>query len=158
MSAEHDIGRASEHYASSFVLGDMPREPRRRVVVVTCMDARIEPLAMLGLEVGDANVLRNAGGIVTEDVLRSLAVSHAVLGAREAIVVGHTECGLHGATNAELRAMTGAGEIVDFLPFDDLDESVAESVRRIRESPLLPDDFGASGWVYDVTSGRLRPL
>jgi carbonic anhydrase len=158
VSGRHDIGVASERYASAFALGDLPREPRRRLAVVTCMDARMDPLAILGLEVGDANVLRNAGGLVTDDVLRSLAISYAVLGTQEAIVVGHTECGLHGASNDELRSAAGAGEDVDFLPFANLDESVRGSVRRIRESELLPESFAASGYVYDVRSGRLRAI
>jgi carbonic anhydrase len=153
-----DILSANERYASTFALGDLPREPRRRVAVVTCMDARIDPLAILGLRLGDAHVLRNAGGVVTDDVLRSLAISHAVLGAEEAVVVGHTGCGMQGATNAELRALVGAPPDVDFLPFADLEERVRESVRTILESELLPDRFAASGWVYDVSSGRLREV
>jgi carbonic anhydrase len=153
-----DILSANERYASTFALGDLPREPRRRVAVVTCMDARIDPLAILGLRLGDAHVLRNAGGVVTDDVLRSLAISHAVLGTEEAFVIGHTGCGMQGATNAELRALIGAPPDVDFLPFADLEERVRESVRTIRESELLPDRFAASGWVYDVSSGRLHAV
>jgi carbonic anhydrase len=148
---------ANERFASRFGDGDLPRAPRRRLVVVTCMDARIDPLALLGLELGDANVLRNAGALVTGDVLRSLAVAQAVLGATGAVVIGHTECGLHGASNDELRALTGSDR-VDFLPFAELDESVRASVRRIRESELLPETFSAFGYVYDVRSGRLRSL
>ena len=137
----------------------LPRAPRRGIVVVTCMDARIDPLALLGLELGDANVLRNAGGVVTDDVLRSLAVSHHVLGTREAAVVGHTECGLHGAVNDELRSRVGpAAEKVDFLPFQDLDEMVRASLRRIEQSALLPDSFAARGYVYDVRRRRLHAL
>jgi carbonic anhydrase len=158
VNGEFDIRVANERYASRFALHGLSRQPRRRIVVVTCMDARIDPLAVLGLELGDANVLRNAGGIVTDDVLRSLAVSQAVLGTREAIVIGHTECGLHGARNDELRTATGAAEDADFLPFADLEESVRASVRRIRASDHLPDGFDASGYVYDVRSGKLRPL
>jgi carbonic anhydrase len=158
VSVGHDIRAANERYAADFGLGDLPREPRRRLVVVTCMDARLDPLAILGLGVGDANVLRNAGGLVTDDVLRSLAISHAVLGTEEAVVVGHTECGLHGASNEGLRAAVGAGGDLDFLPFADLDESVRRSVQRIRESELLPESFVASGYVYDVRSGKLRGL
>jgi carbonic anhydrase len=155
VSARDDILEANARYAATFAHPELPREPRRRLAVVTCMDARIDPLAALGLELGDAHVLRNAGAIVTDDVLRSLALSHAVLGTREALVVGHTGCGLHGASNEELCAAVGVSA-VDFLPFADLDESVREGVRRIRESPLLPDAFGASGYVYDVSTGRLR--
>jgi carbonic anhydrase len=153
-----DLVAANTRYAGRFAHGELPRAPRLGLVVVTCMDARIDPLALLGLELGDANVLRNAGGLVTDDVLRSLALSHAVLGTREAVVVGHTECGLHGATNEELRDLVGAGEDLDFLPFADLDESVRAGVRRIEASPLLPASFAARGYVYDVGSGRLRNL
>jgi len=157
MSADGELRAANERYAAGFRHGALPRAARRGVAVVTCMDARIDPLALLGLELGDANVLRNAGGLVTDDVLRSLAVSHAVLGTRQAIVVGHTDCGLHGATNEELRVALGAAG-GDFLPFADLGESVRENVRRIESFPLLPETFTALGYVYDVRSGRLRSL
>ena len=122
------------------------------------MDARIDPLALLGLELGDANVLRNAGAIVTDDVIRSVAISHGVLGTREAAVIGHTNCGLHGASNDELRSLLGlpARADVDFLPFADLEETVRASVARIAGSPLLPASFTAQGYVYDVRSGELR--
>jgi carbonic anhydrase len=124
---------------------------------VTCIDARLDPLEMLDLDVGDAHVMRNAGGIVTEDVLRSLAISHHLLGTVEAHVIGHTECGLTAITNEELRALIGpfaAG--VDFLPFIDVDSRVRESVRAIFGSPLLPSSFRARGSVYDVATGELR--
>ena len=134
-------------------------KPRRGVVIVTCKDARIDPLALLGLELGDAHVIRNGGGIVTDDVLRSLAISHHLLGTREARVVGHTACGMTTFTNEELRARIGpAAASVDFLPFTDVDERVRESVRAIGESPLLPDSFAASGFVYELETGRLRPV
>lgn len=158
MSERHDIRAAGDRYASGFALGDLPREPKRRLVVLTCMDARIDPLVILGLDVGDANVLRNAGALATDDVLRSLAISSTVLGTEEVIVMGHTGCGLHGASNDELRDAVGTGDAVDFLPFPDLDESVRESVRRIRESELLPAGFAVSGWVYDVHGGTLRAV
>jgi carbonic anhydrase len=155
-----EIFAANARFAESFVQGELPRAPRRRVAIVTCMDARMDPLALLGLELGDANVLRNAGGVVTDDVLRSLAISHAILGTREAIVVGHTECGLHSATNDEIHAALGspAGVGLDFLPFADLDKTVRASVRRIEASPLLPSAFAARGYVYDVRSGRLSTV
>ena len=123
------------------------------------MDARIDPAKALGLAEGDAHVIRNAGGLVTDDALRSLVVSAAVLGTREVLVVGHTDCGMLGATNDELRAAVGpAADSVDFAPFDDLEETVRESVRRVRESGLLPDGFRASAWVFEVESGRIRPV
>jgi carbonic anhydrase len=155
-----EILAANARFAESFRAGELPRAPRRRVAIVTCMDARMDPLALLGFELGDANVLRNAGGVVTDDVLRSLAISHAVLGTREAMVVGHTECGLQGVTNDEIHAALGspAGADVDFLPFADLDEAVRAGVRRIEASPLLPGAFAVRGYVYDVRSGLVYAL
>jgi carbonic anhydrase len=158
MSVREELLAGNARYAATFALGDLPREPRRRLAIVTCMDARIDPLAILGLELGDAHVLRNAGGIVTDDILRSLAISHAVLGTEEALVVGHTGCGMEGASNEALRALVGAGAEVDFLPFPEVEEAVRESVRRIRASELVPATFRASGYVYDVGSGVLRAL
>jgi carbonic anhydrase len=123
----------------------IPPAPARRLVVVTCMDARLEPLRQLGLELGDAHVLRNAGAVVTDDVLRSLAVSSTFMGTREALVVGHTDCGIE-------RLET------DLLPYDSVEVAVRDGVRRILESPLLPEGFSASGRIYDVETGELRPV
>jgi carbonic anhydrase len=121
------------------------------------MDARIDPAKALFLEEGDAHVLRNAGALVTDDVLRSLALSHWKLGTEEVIVIGHTGCGLFMLDQRELTDQIGeAARGVDFMPFRDLDASVRESVRRVRESPLLPDSFAATGMVYDVATGRVR--
>lgn len=121
------------------------------------MDARIDPAKALFLEEGDAHVLRNAGALVTDDVLRSLALSHWKLGTEEVIVIGHTGCGLFMLDQRELTEQIGeAARGVDFMPFRDLDASVRESVRRVRESPLLPDSFAATGMVYDVATGRVR--
>jgi carbonic anhydrase len=123
----------------------IPPAPARRLVVVTCMDARLEPLRQLGLELGDAHVLRNAGAVVTDDVLRSLAVSTTFMGTREALVVGHTDCGIE-------RLGT------DLLPYDSVEVAVRDGVRRILDSPLLPEGFSASGRIYDVETGELRPV
>jgi carbonic anhydrase len=137
--------------------------PARRFAVVTCMDARLDPAKFLGLEEGDAHVFRNAGGIVTDDALRSLVISHWLLGTEEAFVIGHSDCGMLTFTNDQLRekladeAGANAGGI-DFQPFSDVEERVRESVRRIRESDLLPDSFGASGFVYDVRAGQLHEV
>ncbi|HYZ78349.1 MAG TPA: carbonic anhydrase [Gaiellaceae bacterium] len=163
MSVRDELLSANEVYASEFSRGDLPMPPGRLFAVVTCMDARLDPANFLGLEEGDAHVIRNAGGLVTDDALRSLVISHWLLGTREALVIAHTDCGMLTFTNAELReklaAEAGADASgVDFYPFGDLDESVRESVRRIAASPLLPDSFGASGYVYDVKSGRLREV
>ena len=127
------------------------------------MDARLDPAKFLGLADGDAHVIRNAGGLVTDDALRSLVVSHWLLGTREAVVVGHEACGMLSFSNDELQQTllewTGhdAGSI-DFLPFDDLDEAVRASVRRIVDCPFLPASFGATGFVYDIASGELREV
>jgi carbonic anhydrase len=159
MSGADELLRANERYASSFGKGDLPAPPARRLAVVTCMDARIDPAKALGLDEGDAHVIRNAGGLVTDDALRSLAISHWELGTQELVVIAHTRCGMLALEEDELRQKIGpeaAG--VEFLPFRDLDASVRESVRRVRESPLLPDSFGATGMVYDVETGRLRQV
>jgi carbonic anhydrase len=109
------------------------------------MDARVEPLRQLGLEVGDAHVLRNAGAVVTDDVLRSLAVSSTFMGTREALVVGHTNCGIETLET-------------ELLPYDSVEEAVRDGVRRILESALLPEGFTASGRIYDVETGELRTV
>jgi carbonic anhydrase len=163
MPLRDEILAANERYADSFTKGDLPGPPARRFAVVTCMDARLDPAKFVGLEEGDAHVIRNAGGLVTDDALRSLVISHWLLGTQEAFVIGHTGCGMLTFSNDNLRAKlrdeagADAGD-VDFLPFPDLEESVAASVRRIRESPFLPESFGASGFVYDVGSGRLSEV
>jgi carbonic anhydrase len=157
MPAVEELLRANAAYAESFTKGDLEAAPRRRFAVVTCMDARLVPPAALGLEAGDAHVIRNAGGLVTDDALRSLVISHWELGTQEVVVIAHTRCGLLTLDNAALRGKIGdAAAGVDFLPFRDLETSVRESVRRVRESPLLPDSFAASGMIYDVQTGRLR--
>jgi carbonic anhydrase len=162
MSNHDDLLRANAAYVSTFDLGDLAGAPARRLSVVTCMDARIDPLSALGLRPGEAHVIRNAGAIVTEDVLRSLAISHWELGTQEAAVIGHTGCGMTSFTNETLTRKLSAlgvetGEL-DFLPFRDVAESVREGVRRIEASPLLPEPYAARGFVYDVSSGALEPL
>ena len=131
--------------------------------VVACMDARLNVFGILGLNEGDAHVIRNAGGLVTDDVLRSLVISHWLLGTEQAVVIGHVGCGMLTFTNEELQERlereTGADAgWIDFHPFSDLEQSVRASVERIRESLLLPDQFAASGFVYDVHSGELREV
>jgi carbonic anhydrase len=133
--------------------------PGRRFAVVTCMDARLDPAKFLGLAEGDAHVIRNAGGLVTDDALRSLVISHHLLGTQEAVVIAHEDCGMLTFSNDELRARLGPDAAdVDFQPFSDLDGAVRKSLRKVRESPLLPDSFDATGYVYDVRTGRLREV
>jgi carbonic anhydrase len=162
MGIREALIEANAVYAEGFDLANYPARPVRRFAVVTCMDCRLEPFAFLGLAPGDAHVLRNAGGVVSDDVLRSLAVSHGILGTQEALVIGHTSCGMQSMSNAEIRDRLSQQGInargVDFLAFENLEDSVRASVRRIRESPLLPDRFGATGLIYDIQTGRISPV
>jgi carbonic anhydrase len=127
------------------------------------MDARLDPISILGLELGDAHLIRNAGGIVTDDVLRSLAVSHWLTGTEEVLVIGHTGCGMLTFDNRSLREQIareagGDAREMDFLPFTDPESSVRESLRRVRESSLFRDGYRARGYLYDIHSGELHEL
>jgi carbonic anhydrase len=157
MSVLDEIDAANERYAAAFDKGGLPMPPARRFAVVTCMDARLDPAKFLGLDEGDAHVIRNAGGVVSDDALRSLVISHHLLGTQEAVVIGHTDCGMLTFSNEDLRGRLGPdAEGIDFLPFPDVADRVRQSVRAIQDSSLLPDSFSATGFVYDVRSGRLE--
>ena len=163
MSVLDEVRTANESYASGFEKGGLPMPPARRFAVLTCMDARIDPARALGLEEGDAHVIRNAGGIATDDAVRSLVISHHLLGTREAFVIGHTDCGMLTFENDSLRETLRERQGVDathidFQPFPDVAARVAASVRRARESGLLPEDYTLHPFVYDVASGRLEPV
>lgn len=155
MGTEELLG-ANDRFAEGFERGDLKAPPRKHLAVLTCMDARLHPERFLGLDVGDAHVIRNAGGRASDDALRSLAVSTHALGVTEIVVIHHTDCGMEGLDEQSLRQRTGSD--IDFLGFDDLSESVGEDVRAIEGSPLLPDNVGVSGFVYDVRTGRLQPV
>jgi carbonic anhydrase len=159
MSVVDEIRNANERYASGFDKGSLPMTPGRRFAVVTCMDARLDPARFLGLEEGDAHVIRNAGGLVNDETLRSLVISHHLLGTQEAIVVGHRDCGMVTFQNSDLHERLGpASDAIDFQPFPNVEASVRSGVDAIRESPLLPDSFAATGFVYDVATGRIDPI
>ena len=154
---------ANERYAADFTKGDLPMPPGRQVSVLVCMDARLHPEKFLGLDEGDAHVIRNAGGRASDDALRSLIISYKLLGTREFVVIHHTDCGMLTFTNEVLRDLlrkdlNADASGIDFLPFSDLDESVREDVQTIRSSPLIPDDISVTGFVFDVKSGRLREV
>lgn len=154
---------ANRRYAEAFAKGDLAPAPARRFAIVTCMDARLDPMKVAGLDDGDAHVIRNAGGLVTDDALRSLVVSHLLLGTQEALVIGHTGCGLEGLTDEQLRQRLASSAGVhasdfEFHAFPRVEDRVRESVQRIRDTPLLPSSFGASGFVYDVRSGLLEQV
>ena len=162
MSVIDELVAANEPYVKGFDRGDLPLPPRRHVAIVTCMDARILPSRVLGLDVGDAHVIRNAGGRARE-ALRSLVISQRLLGTEEVAVIHHTDCGMLTFSNEALRAKikqelgADAGDL-DFLPFTDLDESVREDVAFLKASPLIPDAVPIRGFVYDVRTGRLREI
>jgi len=159
MSVVDEVAAANESYVSEFEGGQLPMPPGRKFAVVTCMDARLDPARFLGLEEGDAHVIRNAGGLVNDETIRSLVISHELLGTEEAVVIGHTDCGMLTFTNADLHEKLGPeSESIDFQPFPDVAERVRQSVETIRSHPLLPGSFGATGFVYDVRSGRIEPV
>ena len=159
MSVVHEIREANAGYAAGFAKGGLAMPPTRRFAVVTCMDARLDPARFLGLEEGDAHVIRNAGGIVNDETIRSLVISHHLLGTQEAVVIGHSDCGMLTFTNADLHAKLGPpSEPIDFQPFPDVAERVRRSVATIEDSPLLPGSFAATGFVYDVRSGALEAV
>jgi carbonic anhydrase len=148
-------------YADSFDTRDRPRQLSTKVAVVACMDARLDPARVLGLEEGDAHVIRNAGGVVTDDALRSLAISQNVLGTEEIILINHTDCGMLRITDERfaehLERTTGEAPEWPIHAFDDLEQNVRDSIARIRESAHIPSK-NVRGFIYDVESGRLREV
>jgi carbonic anhydrase len=155
---------ANEEYARSFTLSDLPHLPARKLVVVACMDGRLALEQMLGLKVGDAHMIRNAGGIVTDDVLRSVIISHHLLGTEEIIIINHTDCGMLRFRDEELHSTleqkTGATpeERVRFHAFDDLESNVHQQVQRVKSHPWIPPTISVRGFIYDVKTGRLREV
>lgn len=163
MSVLPELLAANERYARDFTKGDLPSPPARRVAILTCMDARLDPAKFLGLQEGDAHVIRNAGGRASDDAIRSLIISHKLLGTREFIVIQHRDCGMLTFTNEQLRAqiqrdLHADASQIDFLPFDDLEESVRQDVATLRNSPLIPAEISVTGLIYDVRTGRLQEV
>src|SRR6187455_1243993 len=163
MSALAEVVSDNDAYAREFDKGSLPMPPARRFAVLVCMDARIDPAKALGLEEGDAHVIRNAGGLATPDAIRSLVISYKLLGTREFVVIHHTDCGMLTFTNAQIRDqlkqdLDADASAIDFLPFSDVDASVRSDLETIRANPLIPADIPVRGFVYDVTTGRLREV
>ncbi len=161
MSVIDELLEANKGYAESFQEGGLPMPPARHVAIVACMDARLHPEKFLGLEVGDAHVIRNAGGRASDDALRSLIISSHLLGTEEYAVIHHTDCGMLTFTNDVLReklADRGDASGIDFLPFSDNEAAVREDVEKIRSSPFIPDGISVSGYIYDVNTGQLATV
>jgi carbonic anhydrase len=163
MSNLSQMVQNNEAFAQSFDKGDLPMLPAKQVAWLVCMDARLHPQTFLGLDMGDAHVIRNAGGRASDDAIRSLVISSHLLGTREFGVIHHTDCGMLTFTNDDFRNKlkddlgVDAGD-VDFLPFPDLEQSVRDDVERIRSSLRLPEGITVSGYVYEVETGRLREV
>ncbi len=162
MTVTDEMLRANQTYAAAFDKGGLPMPPGRRVAVVACMDARLNPFGMLGLTEGDAHVIRNAGGVVTDDAVRSLAISQRLLGTREIVLIHHTDCGMLTFRDDELKAQiesdTGLRPPFALEAFADVDEDVRQSLRRVRASPYIPHRDAVRGFVYEVETGRLREV
>jgi carbonic anhydrase len=147
---------------ATFDQGDLPMPPARKVAIVACMDARLHPEKVLGLAIGDAHVIRNAGGRAA-DAIRSLVISERLLGTTEIVVLHHTDCGMLTFTNEQLatKVANDLGVDVsgqDFFPFADVAQSVRDDVAILRESPLIPKDIPISGAIYDVTTGKVHEV
>ena len=162
MSITDDLLKNNETYAASFDKGDLPLPPAKKVAVLACMDARLNPYGALGLEEGDAHVIRNAGGVVTDDEIRSLAISQRLLGTEEIILIHHTDCGMLTFTDDDFKKSiqdeTGIKPEWAAEAFPDLDEDVRQSVARIQASPFVPRKDSIRGFIYDVDTGRLQEV
>jgi carbonic anhydrase len=162
MSTTDDLLRNNETYAASFDKGDLPLPPAKKLAVVACMDARLNPYGILGLQEGDAHVILNAGGVITDDEIRSLAISQRLLGTEEIILIHHTDCGMLTFTDDEFKR--SVQDDVGIKPawaaeaFSDLDEDVRQSIARIQASPFIPRKGSVRGFVYEVETGRLREV
>ena len=162
MSVTDDLVRNNQSYSGSFKKGDLPLPPAKHVAVVACMDARLDVHKILGLQEGDAHVIRNAGGAVTDDAIRSLAISQRLLGTKEIVLIHHTDCGMLTFTDDEFRRQiqqeTGVEPTWAAEAFDDLDGNLRNSIARIKSSPFIPNKSSIRGFVYDVRTGRLNEV
>jgi carbonic anhydrase len=162
VSTTDELLKNSEAYAAAFDKGDLPLPPGRKLAVLACMDARLDPARVLGLEEGDAHVIRNAGGVVSDDAIRSLAISQHLLGTEEIVIIHHTDCGMLTFSDAEfaerLESETGRRPDWNAQAFEDLDVDVRDSIARIKGSPFVPRTDSVRGFVYEVETGRLREV
>jgi carbonic anhydrase len=162
MSVTDELLDNNAAYAASFDKGDLPLPPARGVAVVACMDARLDVHKILGLEEGDAHIIRNAGGVITDDEIRSLTISQRLLGTREVILIHHTDCGMLTFSDEDLRAQiheeVGIKPHFSMESFSDLEDDVLQSIARIRHSPFIAHKESVRGFVYEVETGKLREV
>jgi carbonic anhydrase len=162
MSVTDELLQNNAAYAESFDKGDMPLPPARGVAVIACMDARLDAHKILGLKEGDAHVIRNAGGVITDDEIRSLTISQRLLGTREIILIHHTDCGMLTFSEDDLKQQiheeVGMKPHFSMESFSDLEEDVRQSIRRIRVNPFIPHKDSVRGFIYEVETGRLREV
>jgi carbonic anhydrase len=162
MSVTDQLIERNGDHAHEFSSGDLPMPPGKNVAVVACMDARLNVYAILGLSAGDAHVIRNAGGVVTDDVIRSLLISQRLLGTREIVLIHHTDCGMltfhDDDVKAAVQSDTGIKPPFALEAFGDLDTDVRQSIARIKASPFVPNKSSVRGFVYDVSTGKLREV
>ena len=164
MSVVDEGLKANESYAKNFTLGGLPMPPARKLAILACMDARLTVEQVLGLKTGEAHIIRNAGGIATEDAVRSLIISHHLLGTKEFVVINHTDCGMLTFKDEELRAKlrdrTHAAAVAParFYAFSDLEANVREQVQKIRSHPWIPSQIPVRGFIYDVKTGKLNEV
>ena len=162
MSSIDTLLANNRKYAASFLAGNLPGAPAGKIAIVTCMDARIETGTLLGLKEGDAHIIRNAGGIVTDDVIRSLMISQHLLGTREVMLIQHTQCGMMTFSDEELKNRiekeSGSRPHFDIGSFTHLEQEIRNSVIRIKETPLIPHTDSVRGFIYDVENGTLQEI
>jgi carbonic anhydrase len=162
VSAIDDYLDNNAKYSAGYSKGNLPMPPAREIAIVACMDARLETGALLGLEEGEAHVIRNAGGVVTDDVIRSLTISQRLLGTREIMLIHHTDCGMLTFTDAglkeEIRKETGIRPPFAMDSFSDLEDDVRQSIARIQASPFGVHKDAIRGFVFEVETGRLREV
>jgi carbonic anhydrase len=162
MSVTDELLANAETYAARFDKGDLPLPPAKKLAIVACMDARLNPYALLGLQEGDAHVVRNAGGVITNDEIRSLTISQRLLGTQEIILIHHTDCGMLTFTDDDFRrsVQDDIGIKPEWAPesFSDIDEDVRQSIARIKASPFIPHKESIRGFVYDIKTGQLREV
>ena len=164
MSIIDDALKANESYARDFNLADLPIPPGKKLAILACMDARLTVEEFLGLKTGDAHIIRNAGGIATEDAIRSFIISHHLLGTQEFMIVNHTDCGMLTFEDKDviekLEKETGHGAVTPahFHAFADLEGNVARQVKRVKSHPWIPNTIPVRGFVYDVKTGKLNEV